>query len=95
MGHLRPLIATTPLPGKPVALREILDVIAEFGEASRELVAWELRCDVDEVAPGWRRALAEGLVGAARLDPISGEEMRPLSLRGQARLHDAWRPVAR
>jgi len=83
------------VPGQPVALREILDVIAEFGEASRELVAWELRCDVAEIAPGWRRALAEGLLGDGRLDPISGEEMKALSLRGQARLHEARRAVAR
>jgi hypothetical protein len=68
----------------PIPLHEILDVIAEFGEASPELVAWELQCDVSEVAPAWHRALAEGLVGEARVDTVSGEEMRTLSLRGRA-----------
>jgi hypothetical protein len=82
------------LSPQPVPLHEILDVIADFGEASRELVAWELQCHVADVAPGWRRALAEGLVGDPHIDPMSGEEMRALSLRGQARLHDARRAIA-
>jgi hypothetical protein len=72
------------LPHEPVALYEILDVIAEFGEASRELVAWELRCHDAEIEPGWRRALTERLLGNAHIDTISGEEMWSLSLRGRA-----------
>jgi hypothetical protein len=82
------------LSPQPVALHEILDVIAEFGEASPELVAWELQCHVAEVAPAWGRALAEGLLANAHIDTMCGEEMWALSLRGRARLHESRRAIA-
>jgi hypothetical protein len=73
----------------PVRLDEVLGVVAEFGQASLELVAWELGVPVEVVHPVWRRALDEGLLGPPCHDEIMREDLRGLNLRGQARLSDS------
>ena len=73
----------------PVRLDEVLGVVAEFGQASLELVAWELGVPVDAVRPLWARALDERLLGPPRRDEIMCEDLRGLNLRGKARLSEA------
>jgi hypothetical protein len=72
-----------------VRLDEVLGVVAEFGQASLELVAWELGVPIEAVHPLWRRALDEGLLGPPRRDEIMCEDLRGLNLRGKARLSEA------
>jgi hypothetical protein len=43
-------------------LGDVLDTIAEFGEASIGLVAWELCLPVEALAPAWRQAVSERLI---------------------------------
>lgn len=72
-----------------VRLDEVLAVVAEFGQASFELVAWELGVPTEAVRPVWARALDERLLGPARRDDIMCEDLRGLNLRGKARLSEA------
>jgi hypothetical protein len=72
-----------------VRLDEVLAVVAEFGQASVELVAWELGVPIQAVRPLWARALNERLLGPARRDEIMCEDLRGLNLLGKARLSEA------
>ncbi len=47
-------------------LSEMLDTIAEFGDASIGLVAWELSLPEDALDAAWAQALEVGLIEASR-----------------------------
>jgi hypothetical protein len=56
-------------------LGEVLDTLAEFGEASIGLVAWELSLREEALAPAWRQAFADGLIEEVGRCPETAERM--------------------
>jgi hypothetical protein len=64
-----------PAPASIPTLRDVLETVAEFGEASAELVAWDLFVSEDELRPAWDRAVAERLIEPVRRCQETGETM--------------------
>ena len=65
----------TPTPMKDTipTLRDVLETVAEFGEASASLVAWDLCVSDDELRPAWDQALGERLIEPVRRCEQTGE----------------------
>ena len=62
-------------------LRDVLETVAEFGEASAGLVAWDLCVSEDELGPAWDQAVSERLIEPVRRCEQTGETMfRVMSL---------------
>jgi hypothetical protein len=56
-------------------LRDVLETVAEFGEASAGLVAWDLCVSEDELRPAWNQAVGERLIEPVRRCEETGETM--------------------
>jgi hypothetical protein len=52
-----------------------LETVAEFGEASAGLVAWDLCVSDDELRPVWDQAVSERLLEPVRRCEQTGEAM--------------------
>jgi hypothetical protein len=68
-------------------LKDLLEIVDEFGSAGRGLVAWELTLDEEAIEPAWRLALDEDLLRRVGHDPPTGEPMYTLTRKGRTRLH--------
>jgi hypothetical protein len=56
-------------------LRDVLETVAEFGEASAGLVAWDLCISEDELRRTWEQAVGERLIEPVRRCEETGETM--------------------
>jgi hypothetical protein len=56
-------------------LRDVLETVAEFGEASAGLVAWDLCVSEEELRTAWDQAVAERLIEPVRRCVQTGETM--------------------
>jgi sugar phosphate isomerase/epimerase len=72
-----------------LSVREVLDAVAELGEASLQLVCWELNVQEFEARPAFERAIADGLLARRGVDDLLGEVMYALTERGRRSLHGA------
>ena len=66
-----------------VTLEQVLETVGEFGEASRDLVAWEFALDGGELAGVWDQAVGEGLLRPVVGLGGTGEQMYALAAPGQ------------
>jgi hypothetical protein len=66
-----------------VTLTDVLDTVAEFGMASRGLVAWEFALDGSELAEVWDQAVGEGLLRPVADRDDTGEQMYALAEPGR------------
>jgi hypothetical protein len=65
-----------------VTLEEVLETVSEFGQASRDLVAWEFALDGGELAGVWDQAVGEGLLRPVVELGGTGEQMYALAAPG-------------
>jgi hypothetical protein len=65
-----------------VTLEEVLETVSEFGEASRDLVAWEFALDGGELTGVWDQAVGEGLLRPVVKPGGTGEQMYALAAPG-------------
>jgi hypothetical protein len=65
-------------PAASPTLRDVLETVAEFGEASGGLVAWDLCVSEDELRPIWDQAVGERLIEPVRRCDETGETMYTL-----------------
>jgi hypothetical protein len=66
---LPPVRATVP------SLRDVLETVADFSEASAGLVAWDLCVSEDELRSAWDQAVSERLIEPVRRCEETGEMM--------------------
>lgn len=75
-------------------LGDVLDTIAEFGQASIGLVAWELCLPEEALAPAWKQAIESRLIREVEECSTSGELMyrlMPFSELRRSTPHEAPR----
>jgi hypothetical protein len=72
-----------------LSVRQVLEAVAELGEASLQLVCWELNVQEFEARPAFERAIADGLLARRGVDDLHGEVMYALTERGRRSLHGA------
>jgi hypothetical protein len=72
-----------------LSIREVLEAVAELGEASLQLVGWELNVQEFEARPAFERAIADGLLARRGVDELHGEVMYALTDSGQRWLSGA------
>jgi hypothetical protein len=58
----------------------VLETVADFRQASIELVAWELSLPASTLRPAWSHAVAHGLLRELGADADTGETMYRVSL---------------
>ncbi|MFL5828718.1 MAG: hypothetical protein ACJ76X_02265 [Solirubrobacteraceae bacterium] len=69
-------------PDAVPTLRDVLETVAEFGEASAGLVAWDLCVSEIELGPVWDQAVGEQLIEPVRRCAETGETLyRLIELR--------------
>jgi hypothetical protein len=69
-----------------VAVKDVLRVIDEFGEASIGLIAWELITDAAAVHRAWEDALERGLIVLTTVDRVQKEWLARLTAKGLDRI---------
>jgi hypothetical protein len=67
-------------------LKDLLEIVEEFGLAGRGLIAWEFTLDEEAIEPTWRLAFDQRLLRRVGRD-LTGEPMYTLTLKGRTRLH--------
>ena len=72
-----------------LSVRQVLEAVAELGEASLQLVCWELNVQEFEARPAFERAIADGLLARRGVDELHGEVMHALTDSGHRSLHGA------
>lgn len=72
-----------------VAVKDVLRVIDEFGEASIGVVAWELTTDVAAVHRAWEEALERGLIVLTTVDRVQKEWLARLTAKGLHRVSES------
>jgi hypothetical protein len=72
---------TITLRADGISLDRVVETVAEFGQASFELVAWELYVSEAKLEPVWRRAVERGLIHEAGTCWESGERLYEVSGR--------------
>jgi diguanylate cyclase (GGDEF)-like protein/PAS domain S-box-containing protein len=87
--RLTPHVLAGASSGQRPTLEDLLRTVAEFGEASVGLVAWEFLIAEDEVAPLWQSARRLRLIQPGGHDPHTGEPTFELTAAGLARLDGA------
>jgi hypothetical protein len=65
----------TLAPAASPSLRDVLETVAEFGEASAGLVAWDLCVSEQDLQPAWEQAVRERLIKPAHQCSETGEMM--------------------
>jgi hypothetical protein len=58
-----------------VGVTSVVDTVSEFGEASLELVAWELSVPERTLEYVWAQAIEHGMLRAAGVCPTTGERL--------------------
>jgi hypothetical protein len=72
-----------------LSVRQVLQAVAELGEASLQLVCWELSVHEREARPAFERAIADGLLVPCGVDELHGEAMYALTDAGRSWLEGA------
>ena len=90
----------TPIPRTPsaaieqqreISLRTLLQTLTDLGEASTDLIAWELDVDEPDLHSAWSTAVREGLLDCARYDKVNQHWIYTLTSAG----HDWLRALSR
>jgi hypothetical protein len=72
-----------------LSVRQVLEAVAELGEASLQLVCWELSVHEREARPAFERAIADGLLVGCGVDELHGEVIYALTEAGRNWLEGA------
>jgi hypothetical protein len=72
-----------------LSVRQVLEAVADLGEASLQLVCWELSVHEREARPAFERAIADGLLVGCGVDELHGEVMYALTDAGRSWLEGA------
>jgi hypothetical protein len=65
-----------------LSVRQVLEAVADLGEASLQLVCWELSVHEREARPAFERAIADGTLTRRGNDELHGEVMIALTDAG-------------
>jgi diguanylate cyclase (GGDEF)-like protein/PAS domain S-box-containing protein len=85
-----PRTATAAIEQRPeISLRTLLETLAELGEASSDLIAWELDIDESDLYRAWSAAIREGLLDCVGYDKVEQHWIYTLTTAG----HDRLRPT--
>ena len=71
-----------------ISLRTLLQTLADLGDASTELIAWELDVDEPALSSAWSAAVREGLLDCVRYDKLDQHWVYTLTTAGHDRLRD-------
>ena len=85
--HTRP--HRTPAPTEQhteISLLTMLQTLADLGEASTDLIAWELDIDEPALTRAWSAAIREGLLDCVRYDKLERHWIYTLTPAGHHRL---------
>jgi hypothetical protein len=72
-----------------LSVRQVLEAVAELGEASLQLVCWEVSVHEREARPAFERTIADGLLIRCGVDELHGEAMYALTDAGRSWLEGA------
>jgi hypothetical protein len=72
-----------------LSVRQVLEAVAELGEASLQLVCWELSVHEREARSAFERAIADGLLVGCGVDELHGEVIYALTEAGRNWLEGA------
>ena len=71
-----------------ISLRTLLQTLADLGDASTDLIAWELDVDEPALSSAWSAAVREGLLDCVRYDKLDQHWLYTLTTAGHDRLRD-------
>jgi hypothetical protein len=72
---------------RAISLCTLLQTLADFGEASTDLIAWELDVPEPALTSTWSAAVRQGLLDCARYDTLEQHWIYTLTPAGHDRLH--------
>ena len=73
---------------REISLRTLLQTLADLGDASTDLIAWELDVDEPALSSAWSAAVREGLLDCVRYDKLDQHWLYTLTTAGHDRLRD-------
>jgi diguanylate cyclase (GGDEF)-like protein/PAS domain S-box-containing protein len=87
--HHRPLRTPPAIPQHvQISLLTLLQTLADLGEASTDLIAWEIDVDEPALTSAWSTAIREGLLDCAGYDHLEHHWIYTLTPAGHDRLRD-------